>query len=388
MGFIYYKGMYNQLVDNQFVNLAHRLLISNIFGQVAQYEWKFSLKEVSITMRSVTQKSMLVCVGLMFLMSASAVSADTIKLRFSSPFPIMQTITGKIIKPWIDEINKASEGKVKIRLYPGGALGKAPESYDLAEKGIADLSYHLADYSPGRFPLTSVFSLPFMVPSGKDVSEAMWKTFMKEAKFREEYSKVKVLALFGHPGGHFHTVKKPIRKMADFNGIKMRTANPSISEALKLWGAIPVAMPITETYQSLERNVIDGTVLVWEGMCAFKLNEVTKYATMADLYTMPMMIVMNKDKWDSLPDDVKKLIDGTTGLKMSSEAGAAFDKSEKPSRAVCLKKGIEEIVFEPDEMAKLRESTLPLRAKWVKEMEAKGYPAQQILDTALGFIKE
>ena len=341
-----------------------------------------------ITLEGITLKSILIFAGLMLLLTTSTVTADTIKLRFSSAFPMMQTTTGKIIKPWIDEINKASNGKVEIRLYPGGALGKAPEQYDLAEKGIADFSYHLADYSPGRFPLTSVFSLPFMVPSGKKVSEAMWKTFMKEPKFREEYNKVKVLALFGHPGGHFHTVKKPIRKMTDFKGIKMRTANPSISEALKLWGAIPVAMPITETYQALERNVIDGTVLVWEGMCAFKLNEVTKYATVADLYTMPMMIVMNLDKWNSLPDDVKKLIDSTTGLKMSSEAGAAFDKMEKPTREICLKKGIEEITFDSAEMIKLKESTLPLRQQWVKEMEAKGYPAQQILDTALGFISE
>jgi TRAP-type C4-dicarboxylate transport system substrate-binding protein len=325
---------------------------------------------------------------LVFLSTASIVSAKEIQLRFSSAFPSMQTITGKIIKPWVDQINKAGKGKVNIRLYLAGALGKAPDQYALAETGVADLSYHLADYTPGRFPMTSVFSLPFMVPSGEKVSEAMWKTFQQEPKYAEEYKKVKVLALFGHPGGHFHTVKKPIRSMADFKGLKMRTANPAISEALKIWGATPVSLPITETYQALERNILDGTVLVWEGMGVFKLNEVCKYATLADLYTMPMMIVMNLAKWNSLPADVKELLESTTGLKMSMEAGAAFDRMEKPFREKSLKLGMEEIKLDPAELDKLRTSTIPLRAAWVKEYTAKGFPAQQILDTAVKFISE
>jgi TRAP-type C4-dicarboxylate transport system substrate-binding protein len=339
-------------------------------------------------MKQIGSKTILLLTGCMLLFVSSTAGAKTINLRFSSPFPNMQTITGKIIAPWIEEIHKASDGKVNIRLYPAGALGKASDQFNLAEKGIADLSYHLSDYTPGRFPLTTVFSLPFMVPSGEKVSRAMWKIFQKEAAYQEEYSKVKVLALFGHPGGHFHTVKKPLRTIADFNGIKMRTANPSISKALRLWGAIPVSMPITETYQSLERNVIDGTVLVWEGMGVFKLNEVTRYTTVADLYTMPMMIVMNKDKWESLPPAIQQLFEDTTGLKMSMAAGAAFDSMEIPFRKQSLEKGMEEIILAPEELKKMKDSTIPLQEEWVKEMSAKGYPAQQILNTALSLIDQ
>ncbi|MEJ2039908.1 MAG: TRAP transporter substrate-binding protein [Desulfosarcinaceae bacterium] len=339
-------------------------------------------------MKKMMKASVLILLGMFFLATASEVSAKEIKLRFSSAFPTMQTITGKIIKPWIDHINEIGKGKVNIRLYPAGALGKAPDQYLLTETGVADFSYHLVDYTPGRFPMTSVFSLPFMVPSGEKVSEAMWKIYQMEPKYREEYSKVKVLALFGHPGGNFYTVSKPIRKIADFQGLKMRTANPAVSQALKIWGATPLSMPITETYQAMERGVIDGTVLVWEGMGVFKLNEVCKYATDAELYTMPMVIAMNLAKWNSLPDDVKEMIDSTTGLKMSKEAGAAFDKMEIPFKAKSLKMGMEEIVLPPAEMKKLRESTMPLREAWVKEYTAKGYPAQKILDTAVKLISE
>ena len=321
-----------------------------------------------------------------FLLSTTSVFAKTIKLRFSSPFPNQQVITGKLIKPWIEEIEKASDGKVKIKLFPAGALGKAPDQFDLAEKGIADFSYHLSDYTPGRFPLTSVFSLPFMPPSGQKVSEAMWKTFQAEPKYQEEYSKVKVLALFGHRGGHFHTVKQPIHSIADFKGLKMRTANPSISKAFSLWGAVPIAQPITETYQALQLGVLDGSVLPWEGIVVFKLNEVTKYTTIADLYTMPMMIVMNKDSWNNLPKDVQSLIDSTTGLKMSSLAGKIFDDAEKPFREISLKKGVEEIILDPVELAKMKEMTMPLRDEWTAEMEEKGLPGKKILKTALSYI--
>ncbi len=339
-------------------------------------------------MKSITMKIILILSGLLLLFAVSQASAKTINLRFSSPFPTMQTITGKIIQPWIEEINKASEGKVKIKLYPAGALGKAPAQFDLAEKGLADFSYHLADYTPGRFPLTSVFSLPFMPPSGEKVSEAMWKTFQKEAKYREEYSKVKVLALFGHRGGNFYTVNTPIKTMTDFKGLKIRTANPSISKALKLWGAVPVAQPITETYQSLQLGILDGTVLPYEGMVVFKLNELAKYSTIGNLYTMPMMIVMNKKKWNKLPEDVKALIEKTTGLGMSMAAGKAFDDMETPFRGICLKKGMEETVLDPAEYQKMKDSTLPLRDEWVKEMEAKGLPGKAIFKTATGFTGE
>lgn len=340
-------------------------------------------------MKCVSAKNLfLIVLSGIFFLSLTPVFAKPIELRFSSGFPVQQTITGKIIVPWIEEINKAGEGKVSIKLFPAGALGKAPDQFDLAEKGVADLTYHLADYTPGRFPLTTVFSLPFMPPSGEKVSEAMWKTFQKEPKYQEEYSKVKVLALFGHPGGHFHTVKKPINTMADFKGLKIRTANPSISKALSLWGAVPVAQPITETYQSLQLGVLDGTVLVWEGMGVFKLNEVTKFTTVADLYTMPMMIVINKGVWEGLPDDVKTLLESTTGLNMSKAAGKAFDDAEKPFREMTIAKGTKEIILDPAELAKMRESTFPLREEWATEMEAKGLPGKAILKTALEFIEE
>ena len=323
-----------------------------------------------------------------FLSAADQTAAETIELKFAQPFSPKHTMQTKVFEPWAEKINKMTNGKVKVRFFPGGALGKTPDHYNLAEKGIADISYVLQDYTPGRFPMTSVFELPFMIPSAEKTSRAMWKTYEKFPAFQKEYSKVKLLALFCHDGGHFNSVKKPIRSLDDLKGMKFRTASPHVTKALKSFGAVPVNMPITETYTALERGVVEGTVLPWEGNFIFKLAELLKYGTETDFYTMTMMVVMNKKKWESLPDDVKKAIDETTGAIMSEEAGRVFDNVRPVMKKLCLKKGMEAIQLPASEKEKLQALSMPLRQEWIKEMAAKGLPGEEVLKAAIQLLNE
>lgn len=322
------------------------------------------------------------------LLPAGTAEAQSIELKFAHAFSPRHTMQVKVFEPWAEKISKETNGQVKVTFFPGGALGKTPDHYDLAEKGIADIIYILHDYTPGRFPMTEVFSLPFMIPTATKTSRAMWKTFEKFPEFRKEYEKVKVLALFCHPGGDFHTVRKPIRTIDDFKGMKIRTANPSVTEALKIFGAVPVTTPVTETYTALERGVVDGTVVPWEGLGIFKLDDLTKYATMANFYTMTMMVVMNKNKWESLPEDVKKVIDQNSGLALSLWCGKVYDETDEPFKQQALKKGIQVIELSPADMERLKGLTLPMREQWVKNMESRGLPGQAVLDAALTFLQE
>ena len=315
-------------------------------------------------------------------------SAGTIDLKFSTGFSPKHTMQTKVFEPWAKKVTELTNGQVRITFFPGGALGKAPDQYGLSEKGIADISYTLQDYTPGRFPLTSVFELPFMITSATRTSEAMWKVYEQFPEFQEEYSKVKLLALFCHPSGNFNTVKKPIRTTEDLRGMKFRTASPHVTEALKIFGAIPVNMPVTETYMSLERGVIEGTVLPWEGNFVFKLADLLKYGTETRFYTMTMMVTMNKKKWDSLPDNVKKVFEETTGMAMSAEAGRVYDETDVPMRNLCVKKGMQVIQFPEEEKKKLEALAKPIRSGWVQEMTAKGYPGQAILEAAIEYTKE
>jgi TRAP-type transport system periplasmic protein len=337
--------------------------------------------------RTVTQsvfKTLAICFCLAFL-SQSAAAAE-IDLKFSHSFSPMHTMQKKVFEPWGQKLSETTGGKLKVTMFPGGALGKPGDQYVLAEHGIADIVYILHDYSPGRFPVTSLFELPFMTPTAQTASEAMWKTFEKFPELQKEYSKYKVLALFCHPAGHFHTTKKPIRAIGDLNGLKMRTASPWVTAALKNFGSIPVEMPITDTYTSLERGVVDGTVVPFEGLGIFKLDDLVKYSTITDFYTVTMAVLMNKRKYQSLPDDLKKAIDENSGLVMSSWCGEAYDKAEVPFRQRAVKKGVELITLPDADMQQLHAQTLPLRDEWVKQMKKRRIDGKPVLDGALGFL--
>lgn len=324
--------------------------------------------------------------GIFFGVSICAAFAETVDLKFAHSFSPMHTMQKKVFEPWGEKISELTNGRVKVTMFPGGALGKPGDHYALAETGIVDIVYILQDYSPGRFPVTTVFELPFMTPSAQIASEAMWKSYEKFPDLQKEYSKYKVLALFCHPAGHFHTTKKPIRTIGDFKGLKMRTASPGVTDALKKFGSVPVEMPITETYTSLERGVVDGTVVPFEGLGVFKLDDLVKYTTLTDFYTVTMAVLMNKSKYDSLPADIKKIIDDNSGMVMSSWCGKAYDAAEIPFKEKAVKKGIEMIQMSEADMKTLRAETLPLREMWVEDMKAKGFDGKPILEGALQFL--
>lgn len=345
------------------------------------------MEEVAFMNRSVpTAVLTSILTGILLTVFSSTVMAATIDLKFSHSFSPMHTMQKKVFEPWGKKLSEATNGQVKVTMFPGGALGKPGDQYALAETGIADIVYILHDYSPGRFPVTSVFELPFMTPTSQIASEAMYKTYEKFPDLQKEYRKYKVLALFCHPAGHFHTTKKPIKTIENFKGLKIRTASPWVTEALKNFGSTPVEMPITETYTSLERGVVDGTVVPFEGLGIFKLDDLVKYTTLTDFYTVTMAALMNKRKYDSLPADIKKAIDDNSGLVMSSWCGQEYDKAEIPYREKAVKKGVQLIELSDSDKQKLHAQTLPLRELWVERMKARGINGLPILEGALQFL--
>lgn len=326
--------------------------------------------------------------NLMLGMYAGPSEAKTINLKFATFFSPKHNMQVDVWEPWAEKIKKQSNGQVTVTMFPGGALGKPGDHYSLVEKGLADIVYILHDYTPGRFPMTTVFELPFMAPNSAKTSTAMWKTFEQLPELQKEYNKVKVLALFCHPPGHFHTTKKPIKSIEDLKGLKVRTVSPAVTDALKLFGSIPVEMPITETYTALERGVVDGTVIDWGGFRIFKLDDLTKYSTVTDFYVVTMAVLMNKRKWNKLPENIKTILSENTGQSLSKWCGDAYDSLDGPSRMRVKEKGIEIIELPETAKDKLRQQTMVQRENWVKTMTAKGYPGQKVLDTALKNLSE
>jgi TRAP-type C4-dicarboxylate transport system substrate-binding protein len=206
-------------------------------------------------------KAMTLCVSAVVFLFGIAIlpgtaAAETIDLKFSSPWPPQHPQHTMVIKPWGDKIEKLSGGRVKVTLFPGQALGKAADHYDMAAKGICDIALTNPMYTPGRFHLLSAFWLPFMVTTAEDTSVALWETY--EKYFQNEFKDVKVLWMYVHAPGQIFTREKPIKTLADLKGMKIRATNPSVQESLKLLGASPVAIPVPDVYNALERGVVDS----------------------------------------------------------------------------------------------------------------------------------
>lgn len=324
-----------------------------------------------------------IAAGIGLLMTSTA-DCKPIELKMSHFMPTKHT-QHKVMAKWADEVTKQSNGRIKVTIFPGGALGKPPHQYDSAVKGITDIAFGLQAYTAGRFPLTSVMRLPFMVESGEQGSRVLWE--MYEKYLREEYKDTKVLWLFCHGPGQIMTTKKQVTTLKDLRGLKLRTPGAIMSKVLKAYGAAPVTMPITQVYTALERRTVDGLSGPWEVMRPFRFYERIKFTTEANIYTQTFFVVMNKQKYESLPADLKQVIDDTTGRQMAIAAGRAYDNSDAPSRKLCLDKGIKVYTLPSAEVNKWEQAAMPIQDAWLEDKESKGLAGKVVLEYALEALK-
>jgi TRAP-type C4-dicarboxylate transport system substrate-binding protein len=190
-----------------------------------------------------------------------------------------------VISKWADDVNKATEGRVKITIYPGGALSTAAQLYDTAATGVADMSWMLHGYTPGKFPATSVIELPFMGNSALNSTRILWDLMAKYPQFAQEHQNVKILYIWGIDNGQVMTTNKSVKTMADAKGLKVRVGSASQSPMAEAIGATPVLMNISDLYDSLQKGVINGALLGHSAIKTFNLKDIVKYMTMVNMFT-------------------------------------------------------------------------------------------------------
>jgi TRAP-type C4-dicarboxylate transport system substrate-binding protein len=304
-------------------------------------------------------------------------SEETVELKISHFGPPNWIPQINAMEPWAKKIEKLANGRVKFSFYPNQALGKAPEQYDLVIKGIADISSGITEYTPGRFPLTSVMKLPFLGESGEKASLVLWHLFKKFLK--DEYKDVKVLWLFCHGPGQLHTVNKEVRNLEDLKGLRIRVGDPVLAKALEMLGAVPVMGTVNEGYALIKEGKADGIILPWDGFYGFKFHELCRYHTIINMYTLPFFVVMNKEKYEALPADIKKMIDETSGEEMAAMTGRAMDSEDTRVRKIIEDRGDFIYTLPRQELERWEKLTMPVGDDWVKEMEAKGLPGRDVL---------
>ncbi|MFH1489561.1 MAG: TRAP transporter substrate-binding protein [Pseudomonadota bacterium] len=322
------------------------------------------------------------------LRPASAASeAKPIELSFGNHAPPKSSPNRVAFASWIKKIEKRTNGRLKIKIYPSQILFKARDAYDGVVNGIADISWGAFSFTPGRFPLNSVMELPFLSPSPFVGSHALHDLHKIFPEMRAELKDVHLLDLWVSLPYEIHTVKKPIRAIDDMKGMKFVT-QPGARAAVEGLGAIPVTMPNTNLYQALEKGVADGVVIAYGSFKSFKLYELTKYHTNAHLAGLPHWLAMNKNTWNRLPKDLQRVLAEVTAEMFPDALTRAVSDEMDEAIEIIKKLGHETIDLPSGELAKWKATGKPAWGKWVKDMEAKGLPGQKVLDEALRLVEK
>ena len=317
----------------------------------------------------------MIAISLVMMGSPNAQAAP-VNLTFSIFFPPTH---GQAIAAmdFAKEIEKRTDGKVRVTTFPGGTLTKAPQCYDGVVKGISDLGNSCFAYTRGRFPVMAAVDLPMGYPSGT-VATRVAHEFAKSVN-PEELQDVKVLYIHAHGPGLLHT-KKPVRTLEDFKGMKIRCTGLA-AKVVEALGGVPVAMPQGDTYEALQKGVVEGTFSPIEVLKGWKQAEVIKYTTecFSVGYTTAMFVVMNKAKWNSLPADVKGVIEELSESWVLIH-GQTWDVTDEEGRNYTRKLGNQLISLSDAESAKWANavesvidnyvSSTPNGATYVKEVRS------------------
>ncbi|MDM8556096.1 TRAP transporter substrate-binding protein [Desulfococcaceae bacterium HSG7] len=328
----------------------------------------------------------IVFISVFFCMAGvPAVRAEPVKLTYSCFFPPTH-IQSKLAEEWCKEVEKRTNGKVKVDYYAGQTLTKAKQCYDGVVEGISDLGFSVLAYTRGRFPVISAVDLPLGYTSGKAATKVVNAVYQKFKP--KELSDTEVMYLHGHGPGLIHTKDKPVRKMEDMKGLKFRGHGTSAA-VVKALGGTPVPKPMPETYQMLQKGVVDGAVYPLESNKGWKLGEVTKYCTLnfSSAYTTSFFVVMNKDKWKALPADIQKTIQAIN-LEWAVKHGEAWDSSDEVGLKYFKEQGGQMINLDEKESAKWKEAVAPIIADYAKTLDKKGFNGKEIIYFTAKTLKE
>jgi TRAP-type C4-dicarboxylate transport system substrate-binding protein len=323
------------------------------------------------------------------LFGAGGASAQEVTLRLHQFLPLQSTIPGDAIEPWIERVEAASGGRIEIQHYPSMQLGGAPPSlYDQARDGVVDIIWTVLGYTPGRFHKTEAFELPFMVTSGEATSKAFHEYVMENAL--EEFADVKPLVFHTHGPGLLHVKGRTVRGIGDMEGLKLRGPTRVITAMLERLGATAIGMPVPAVPESLSKGVIDGAVIPWEVTLPLKVAELvdshTGFEGEHGLYTATFAMVMNKDSYESLPDDLKKAIDDNIGIETAGMFGAAMDAGDVVGEKVAREAGNTIVMLNAAEQEKWREAAQPVIDEWIESMDAEGADGAALVEKARSLI--
>jgi TRAP-type transport system periplasmic protein len=288
---------------------------------------------------------------------------------------------------WSDNLEKQSGGRISVKRFPGSQMGPVQQHYDFVRTGQADVAWFLHGSTPGRFPLTEIVQLPYLVGSAEIGTKVLNDAELRAKYLDAEHKGVKVLLLLTHQPGNIHTTKVPIRTVEDIKGLRIRFASPTIRDFVAALGGTPVGVQPTEQVEQLQKGTIDGVFIDYGGAgIAFKMGGILKYSTEMYSYVSSFGIGMNENFWSKLPPDLQEMVTkSVTGVE--KEVGEAWDGLDVPGKKALMDGGGEAIKLSAPEDAKFRKIGAVVDEAKVKDLEAKGMPARAVY-TAMKSLAE
>lgn len=321
-------------------------------------------------------------------LAAGTTSAQVV-LTASSWLPPSHTLS-ETQKDWCAQLEQKTAGKAKCNILPRG-VSAPPGTLDAVRNGLADLSYTVHGYTPGRFVTTQMAEFPFLGDSSEATSVAFQRLYTKYPAFAEEHKGVKVLTVFTHGPGIVFNTKRPITKIDDLAGLKFRVGGGMVNEISKALGMNVTLKPAPESYELLSTGVMDGTLFPAESVESFKIDKVIKQATAfpGGLYNTSFVFMMNQAKYDSLPADVKKVVDEMSGEAAARAFGRGWDKVDRRGMAFMQAAGVQFGKADAAFVKAVADKVAPLEDSWAKAAEAKGLKdAKKVLGEYRAEIKK
>ncbi len=329
-------------------------------------------------------------VGAGALLAAGPAAAEEYYFRLHHLLGAKAPAQTKMLEPWAKQVEANSGGKVKIEIFPAMSLGgRPPELIQQVRDGVVDLIWTVNGYTPGIFPRTEVMELPTVfVNDPKAANLALYDLF--ESDLKEEYKGVEVMFLHVHAGQAIHMRDTPVRSPADLAGKKMRIPTRTGAWIIEALGAAPVAMPVPELPQALQKGVVDGAFIPWEIIPPLKIQDQTRYqiegAKMERFGTTTFQVSMNGAKWSSLPDDIKKAFKDASGPDWWAEVGDIWRASDDFGIDLAVKAGNEHIVLTEEETQAFRDALQPVVKRWVDDVTGQGIDGAGLVEKARALV--
>ena len=314
---------------------------------------------------------------LAILLAINLGSAHAIELKLAYFVGDQHAMSQWLVK-WANNVERESGGRITVKRFPGSQMGPVQQHYDFVRTGQADVAWFLHGATPGRFPLTEIVQVPYLVGSAEIGTKVLNDSELRSKYIDAEHRGVKVLLLLTHQPGNVHTTKKPIRTIEDMKGLRLRFASSTIRDFIAALGGTPVGVVPTEQVEQLQKGTIDGVFIDYGGAgIAFKMGGILKYSTEMYSYVSSFGVAMNPDFWNTLPPDLQALVTKSmTGVE--KEVGEAWDALDVPGKKALIDGGAEAIRLSPEENAKFRKIGAEVAEAKVNELESKGMPARAI----------